>query len=69
MKLITPIFFCLLLMAGSAITYCANASEWYKGTDADINFVMQLVVRQLAVMEGNPTSGNWRWKLVDKRGC
>lgn len=64
MKTFQAILVCLFLMIGSA-----HASEWYKGTDADINFVMQLVVRQLAVMEGNPTSGNWWWKLVDKRGC
>jgi len=69
MKTTTPIFFCLLLMVGSAITYVAHASEWRQGTDSDLTFVVRLVFEGMAVMEGNPTSGNWRWKLVDKRGC
>lgn len=69
MNILPPILFCLLVMVGSSLTYCAHASEWRQGTDAEINRVMRLVYEGCAVIEGNPTSGNWRWKFVEKSGC
>lgn len=62
------IFFCLFFMAGSLLSFCAHASEWQQGNDADLTFVFRLVYQGRAEMQGNPAH-SWRWRCVDKRGC
>lgn len=40
-NLLPSILMCLFVMVGSALTYCAHASEWRQGTDAEISYVMR----------------------------